>query len=300
MKNIPTTALKPIRSFRSTLPLIATTALFAIVGSVNAGTTIFEDQMDYANTTELRTSWSNLSSAPNLWSTMSFDPTPLNTLTPTPASGNFMSLGNGVAYRDLGQTVTQDWTLSAKVLFSSYQRGLRVVLLDAAGEKGYGFAWASQAPDQYSGNGSIKITKFDDSGYTDWSSFNGFTDYGTTGSDHAVTGYDVLATSGGSQDDATYNTSSWDDMATVTLSWESSSGLLTLSVDGEEMATHTDTEFSSFSSIYLKGNTYAYFDDISVTAIPEPLSTASSIAVCCLLLLVTKRLIRRSRHDSNQ
>ncbi|WPJ97264.1 hypothetical protein SH580_06025 [Coraliomargarita algicola] len=244
------------------IPLLAISIFSAIT---HAETIVLEDDMDYANTSSLRSKWSSINSSPSLASELKFTPLPLSLENPIPISGKFMLLNNGIAYRKLGQTITTDWTLTARVLFSSYRRGLRVFLLNDTGEEGYGFGWSSQNPDQFDGNGSVRITKFQDDDYDSWNTFRGSQDFEAVNSGHPVTGYKVTATPDSDQHNANYDMTNWHDMMTATLTWDASSGQLTLFINGERVSSHQDTEFNRFSSIYLRGNTSAYFDKIVLT-----------------------------------
>ncbi|WPJ97255.1 hypothetical protein SH580_05980 [Coraliomargarita algicola] len=298
MKITPKYTYSNIISMRSlmSLPAFALGSFALFPGMAHAQTTVFEDDMQYANTTELQAVWSSFASSPLSGSLMDFGPAPLDGLNPNPTGNRYMKLANGVAYTDLGQTITQDWTLSVNVLHSDYQRGMRMLLLDADGEAGYGFGWNSGLVNQYGGNGSVSITKFQDTTYSDWSTFNGSADLAIGNSGHAITGYDVTATdetSSSNDDLATYDTENWTGFASISLSWKASTGLLTLSVDGEEIVTHTDTDFSSFSTIYIKGNSSNYIDNILVT-VPEPNGASLVMAITALGAVA---MLRRSRRQ---
>lgn len=260
----------PTPRFRLSAAVLAASVL--LCGLSAQANTVLKDDMNYDSTTALRAAWTKFDgSDPNLGTSVNLSPEPLKDLRPIPAGGSFMSLGNGLVYRNLSSTVTGDWTLSFKVLSTSYSRSATVLLLDSTGTQGYGVSFNTALVDNYSGQGLIGIVKFDNSSYTNWSSFGTGTILASGGSTgHAVTGYDVTQPLTNNQNEATYNTDVWNDFMQVTLSWSSSTGTLVLSVNGTQLATTTDQDFSEFGRIYLRGNSNSYFDAIEVTtAIPE-------------------------------
>ncbi len=264
---------------------------------LNADTTVFSDDMNYADNTEIQAAWSNGLGAPSeVFTQLSFAPTPLSALTPTPASGTVMGLNNGIRYRSLDSTVTQDWTLSFLVLQSSYQRGQGVYLLDSTGSEGYGVIFDGSTVNSYSGEGFLKIMKFDNSTYTDWGSFGIGTQL-VVGieSGHPVLGYAVTAAPDADQNNASYDTGNWQDMLEVTLTWESATGTLTAYAGGVESISTTDTDFSNFDRIYLRGNTKGYFDNLQVTVVPESSATGWVLGGICLGLAGVATWKRRRR-----
>ncbi|WP_309397911.1 PEP-CTERM sorting domain-containing protein [Cerasicoccus maritimus] len=272
--------------------LLPATSAFCLVTlllapQLDAQLTVFSDNMDYVDTAALQSAYSNgFDATPTLATQLTFSPTPLSGFTPTPASGSSMSLGNGVRYRDLSQTVTGDWTLSFLVLSTSYSRGQSIFLLNASGTEGYGVGYQTALVNQFGGEGFVSIRKFDNNSATNWSSFGNGTQLASGGnSGNPVTGYEVTNAPDNNQNNATYDTANWQDMLEVTLTWDSSSGALTAFADGVEQTTITDTDFNSFSRIYIRGNTSAYFDSISVTTVPEPSTTALIVGISCIGLL---------------
>ena len=79
-------------------------------------------------------------------------------------------------------------------------------------------------------------------------------------------------------------------MASFEFYWEKDTELLSISVDGDERLTATDTNFSSFSRIYIKGNVAQYYDDIVVTAIPEP-DTVAFLAMAGAMLVTRRKTL---------
>lgn len=251
---------------------------------VNAQTTVFEDDMEYADTAAMQAAWSNgVGATTERVTQLSFVATPLSSQSPSPASGAVMGLNNGVRYRSLDQTVTDDWTLTYLYLSSSYSRNHSIFLLDSTGTQGYGISFETSSPNAFTGEGFLSINKFDNSTYSDWGTFGTGTVLGS-GSDsgHPITGYEVLTAPDSNQNNATYDTANWQDMMTISLSWESATGTLTATVNGVEQTSETDTDFSSFDRIYVRGNTRGYFDDLQVTVIPEPSASAWLSGILCL------------------
>ncbi len=239
---------------------------------------IFTDSMNYADNAAIQAAWAGgagtLGSNPGVATVTNPDPTPvLDAFNPSPASGSFMTLGNGVRFRELGTTVTDSWTLDVKLLASSYSRSLGVFILNAAGTEGYGLLWNNANPNNNSGNGLVQIREFNNSSYTDYNSFGTGAQIGvSSNSGHAALGYAVTGVDGttpANQNLATYDTSVWQDFLDLSLAWDSGTGQLTLT-GGTAPVVITDTSFSSFSRIYVRGGTTGYFDELSVTVVPEP------------------------------
>lgn len=234
-------------------------------------------------------------------STMPFVPTgtqspALNTL--APMTSNFMSLGNGVVYRNLSMTVTQDWTVDISILGATYSRSFYFLMLDSATNSGYGVWWNGANVNQNSANGSVSIRKLTN---LDTSSYANFTGTGTGGVQNTGTilgsfvnprptgdttttgmfiGYPVTAAPSNAVDAATYDTNNWMGYVDWSLTWSASTGQLSLYANGNLRSQVTDTTFSSFNRLYLKGGTNGLFDDITVTAVPEP-SVAALVGLAC-------------------
>lgn len=237
--------------------------------------TVLSDGMDYANDTELRAVWTNLYANNFVKSTVLYGPTPLAAQSgaDVPASGKYMAMGNGVSYAKLGTAITNDWSLSVKLLHRNYSRSMCIFLLDSTGSEGYGMSWASALVSQYGGNGYYSVRKFNNPSHVDWSSFGAGTDLsGNVQSGHPVTGYAVTNAPTTAQNDASYDTSSWADFVSVRLDWSAATGTLSLYENGSLVKQVIDTDFSSFSRVYLRGNTDAYFDDVELTVAGEALA----------------------------
>lgn len=239
--------------------------------TMSAGTVVLSDSIDYGSAAELQDVWTPLYGSSSLKTQVVYGPAPLAAEADTPASGQFISLANDVSYCDFELTVTNDWSLTAKMLHKNYSRGGGIYLLNSTGTEGYGVFWSSALVSQFGGNGYFSIRKFDNSQHTDWSSFGSGTDLsGTFQTGHPVTGYAVTNAPGTAQDDAGYDTSSWSDFVSIRLDWSAETGMLSLYEDGSLVGQVSDTEFSSFRRVYLRGNTDIYFDNIQVaTTLPS-------------------------------
>jgi hypothetical protein len=238
---------------------------------------VFSDDMNYESSAAMQAAWLPAfgvsgGANPALATNATFTPTNISSQTPAPASGAFMSLANGARYRSLGGTLTGDWSLDVKMLHNSYTRYQSIFLLNEAGTEGYGLAWSGTNVDQNGGRGLVQIVKFSDFSYSDYNSFSGGTTIGgSANSGQPVTGYTVTGTPGGSaQNSATFDTSSWADFLDLRLEWKATTRELTLYSEGVQVRQTTDTDFSEFSRVYVRGNTTTYFDSIVVTTVPEP------------------------------
>lgn len=229
---------------------------------------VFEDSFDgYVDNTALQSVWKNaVSVAPN-----KADLQLISDFTSVP-SGYFATLNsqaiksnNGVNYREIGATITEDFTLVFKMVQSNFSRLNEVGLLNAAGTQGYIVGWNSASATSYNGNGFIQIRKIDLA--STWDNFS------TTGSvissanvnaDHPVMGYVVTSTNPLAYDNE------FAGLAEFKLTWDASTGLLTVYVNGVEKLTAIDTDFASFSRVYIRGNTYGVVDDIKLYIMADP------------------------------
>lgn len=159
----------------------------------------------------------------------------------------YMALNNGVIYTQLRSTLTGDWTLRFKATHSAWQRGLYAGVLNASGTEGYGVLWDSALSSQANGTGFITIRKFDQENEVGWE------DTGTNLSNAVNSGHGALSSP----------------MAEIELKWEAASGKLSARVDGVLVAQVTDSSFSSFRRIYLRGNTTSHFDDVRLQTVFE-------------------------------
>lgn len=217
-----------------------------LAGPACAGTMVFEDGVDSLG------NWTSVNgSAPSLITSGSKTPR-------TP----YMRLGNGVSRAELGQTVTGNWTLSIKVLHENWSRSLWAGVFNAAGTQGYGILWNSSGSTSNSGQGVVSIRKFSLGAEPVWS------DTGTQLTAVVSSGHAALTPP----------------LATVELSWDAASHTLYFLVDGMPRGQITDASYGSFSRLYVRGNTNAYFDDFAFLTETPP----SSAAVANAYNLVTQ------------
>lgn len=272
------------KSGRGVLGLVAVAVgAMASAGVAGADTIVLQDSMSYANEGDMNAAWAGPYGTGGLATVFE---TPIDGATdPTPASGESMRLGNGVVSRSLDQAVTEDWTVEMKMLVSDHQRGVSFWLLNSAGTRGYGFNWDTSNPDQpgsSQGAGYLSIRKFDNAAHADWGSFGGGIDLVTVSGVHPIAGYAVTVATD-NQGTSSFDTGAWLDFMDVKLTWEKDTGTLTLYANGSQVAQTTDQDFDSFDALYLRGNSFGYYDEITVSIVPEPaalgLSTLGAVAL---------------------
>ena len=67
-----------------------------------------------------------------------------------------MRLGNAIMFRELGVTLTEDFTITANVAIAGYSRSLQIGLADSTGA-GYSLQWNASQPTSHSGNGAFVL-----------------------------------------------------------------------------------------------------------------------------------------------
>lgn len=78
----------------------------------------------------------------------------------------------------------------------------------------------------------------------------------------------------------------------ITMTWEATTGAMSIFLDGSSVAatTYTDTSFNSFGEIYLSGNATGYVDSVLLTSnIPEPSTYAAGMGATLLLFAGFRR-----------
>ena len=174
------------------------------------------------------------------------------------ANQNLLVLGNVSVKKDLGQTLTAGWTMDVHVLSNNFSRAQEMALVDSSGN-GYGVMWnTAGAPALYGLVSIVKVTAWTDNSYVNYSPL------AESLGNHDVTGYDVTNTALG----AVTLDSTFRGFAELTLSRQPD-GTLTLWEDGKQLLTTSDTSYTDFSRVVLGGNTFAFYDSLSV-AVPEP------------------------------
>jgi hypothetical protein len=236
--------------------------LFATAtSSAHAAVLVFDETFNYANTAALQAAWTNVNGTGLALGTNSFIPTE-----------PYATTGNGLNSRSLSQTVTESWTLSFDVLQNgTAARGTWVGLFNAAGTQGYGVLWDTTNNTTAYPHGLVTIRKFDLS-----SPISSWSENGTAISSTKDPGHSIQAVA---------------PMADFVLSWNKLTGALSLSVDGTAIVSVNDTSFSSFSQIYVKGNALQYYDNMSVTAVPEP--SAALLLLGAVVVGIGRRMIVR-------
>ncbi len=228
---------------------------------------VFEENFDgYADDAALRAVWQNaVPTTPNnasayVSSSFTSSPSGYSTTLTSQASKH----RNGLNYCELGTTVTEDFTLRFKMIQSNFSRYNMVGLLNADGTQGYAVGWSTASATSYNGNGYVQIKKIDLT--SSWDSFftTGTTISSNMDTGHPATGYAVTGT-----DPVTYD-NTFAGLAQIDMTWDASTGLITVYVNGQEKLSVTDTDFASFSRIYVRGNEYSLVDDIKLTTMSYP------------------------------
>ena len=220
---------------------------------------VFEDNFDYENEAALDAAYP-------IFQTAGGNPVTLG-------GGGYMELGNAIVSHDLGTTLTGDWTLSFKVIHTSYERFTWFAMLNDAGTEGYAFSWNSLTAGEYAGNGSVLIQKQTGaaSAWDDSSVLTALSSAKGSGHNALGTGENPL-------------------MALFEASWDSATSTITLSVDGVEKASITDSSYSSFSQFQIKGNASQYYDNVLITStIPEPSELAVGLGAIALITCAIRR-----------
>tara|TARA_Y100001933_G_scaffold265041_1_gene334560 strand:+ start:51375 stop:54608 length:3234 start_codon:yes stop_codon:yes gene_type:complete len=156
----------------------------------------------------------------------------------------YMKLNNTLVETGMNFPLQQNVQLTVRLRHTTYQRGLWIGIFDESGKQGYAAHWDSSSSTAYGGQGYVNIRKFDLASEIDYWNQSSSIISSNSGSGHLVT-------------DSRF--------ALMQLNWEYKTGKLTLSIDGQVKVTCTDTDFASFSRVYLKGNGDCYFDDVSLT-----------------------------------
>jgi hypothetical protein len=238
--------------------------LFAAHAQADADIVFSEKVDDYQSNGGLRAAWTRANgSAPSICKefTDALPSTPNRSISPS------IKLGNGLSYREIGQELRGSWTLSVDMLHSHYLRGAGIAIIDATGKHGYLLIWDSGKATNNSGKGTFKFYKQDLK--QEWSSWKakgalvkvtsptGST-VGYTNTNHAVIGY-------GTKDGGKTYASDWEGFAHVTISFDADLHKFTVRMDDDVIFTYTDSAFTGFSRVYLRGNSYSYFDNVELS-----------------------------------
>ena len=236
---------------------------------------IFSDDFKYRNADEIKTVWQradknnpNAAHVEMLWA---FEPKVQIGASQKPNHAPVAKLNNGVVYVELDKPVTTSFTLQCQMLMSTYSRTATVAILNAAGTQGYGIRWNSNQPSQFQGQGSIQIVKLDFN--EPWNNWDTRAQPLTTPitSGHPIAGYavtDVDSQKPNNLELASFNRD-WQGFADIELTWNYRTHTLAASVNGRQLAEVVDNDFTSFSRIYLRGNTSMFIDELELTVQPN-------------------------------
>lgn len=257
--------------FNSKLTLAGFGLLLASAGSLFGQTTVFSETFSYASQAALMSVWTKVDttvSTPSIGSNASVADSP------------YLTAPNSLISRSLGTTISSvtDWTLSFDMIHTAYSRGGWVGLFNADGTAGYVALWDS-------GSSSAGPSSFSIRSYSSASALATWNPTLTTLKSLSVTS---------AQQNPIFDATTNSDFVTVTLSWNATSQTLSLmtSIAGTSSVTTTALTGIDVSTIYIRGNTTVYVDNVSVTAIPEPANMAALGGVLGLLFVAGRR--RRS------
>lgn len=190
---------------------------------------------------------------------------------PPPQNGQtVVAFNNASQARNLGVTLTEDFTLTAWVAINGYQRRLQIGLGTVSGAlgdapfddgRGYSVQWNGASPGQFGGNGWFQVYK-----QPSWSAFSpqvnplfasntqGFT---------PPTRYALPAA--GATDPLQYSPSdTFLGYSEIKLTWSNATDTLEVYQDGNLVSSATDSTYSSFNYLFVGGGTRSYFDRIKL------------------------------------
>ncbi|HEY9250508.1 MAG TPA: PEP-CTERM sorting domain-containing protein [Rariglobus sp.] len=251
--------------------------LLLAVPSFSAETPVFSETFDYANQAALMGVWTKVDasvSTPSIGSNAGVSDSP------------YLTSPNSLIKRELGTTISADtsWTLSFDVIHTAYSRGGWIGLFDAAGKNGYVALWDS-------GSGTFTAPATAPSSTFSIRSFS--SDTAIASWNASLTNRGSIAVSGNAKSPI-FNAATNSEFVTVTLSWNADTDqlMMSTSIAGSSTATVSATGID-VASIYIRGNSTVYFDNLLVTAaIPEPATFAGFAGAAVLL---AAGLVRRRR-----
>lgn len=297
---------------RTQAPITAAAAIRIATLAIWIGTAIchaepdalIEDSFDYADATELTAGgWVTVAGTPAVTGEFSFASTASGWMSsdaavrPATQEGfSLMRLANAAVYRQLPQTVRGDWSLTITTAMNAYSRSENIGVTDDAGN-GYSLRWNGTLPTQNQGRGVLSINKL-----TGWAAgtFSNGTIMGSTvvslqfPTAHELPAGYVDANPVPYRDPLLPDEeAAFTGFSTLVLTWSATTGQLSLLQYGDEdfvlLATRTDTQFSSFSRVYIGGGSSSYFDNVTFESLPEP-SAAAPAAIAATALLARKRM----------
>lgn len=290
-------------SWKRRLACLAAMALTWELAAYGRAALILNDHFAYADSTALRVNWLPVTagSLSDFNNTFEFIATGSGFISANPlqrpatiTNQTLIGFNGRSAYRELGQTVNQDFTLTAYVGINAYARTIQIGVGNSAGA-GYSVGWNATSPTSNSGNGLISIRE-----QTSWTNAPG-----------AATGTLLTSMTGGSPPTryalpnpitagtdspqaVNYSPSSvFLGYSELKLTWEASTGTLQLFQDGALKGSIVDTTYNSFTRVYMGGGLRSYVDLVTLDVVPEPASL--SLGALAALAAVAGRRARKSR-----
>lgn len=266
---------------------LAASALLAAAAAAPAAVVLQDDFSSYADNAAVQAAWNgsgitlNNAYTPDIrfsntdWS-LSGTPQEIT----LPSTAGFV---NGVIWRPLSSTVTNDFSLRFKLISTTYSRTHKIAIMDASGLNGYAIAWNVQNVNQFTGKGAIAVYEYINAAVgtstpaadVRLTASNLNTGHWATGAEFTYEG--TVATYQGIVNPV---------MADIELKWFKNEelasspgvkGVFRLYVDNVLKAEFADNSVSSFSRLYITGATHGVFDDIVVDAVPEPALLAPAL-----------------------
>ncbi|EIP98378.1 hypothetical protein OpiT1DRAFT_02834 [Opitutaceae bacterium TAV1] len=246
------------------LPLLAFAIAFASTQKATASIIVFEDSFNY-------TGWNTGDNRMNaVWTKyIGGDPVIGDGSSTSGFPDTYLSVANRGVYVDLPNALTTDWSLSVTMISSLYGRYSWFGLTDGTGQNGYYVGWDTALITQYNAQGRIGIGEMSNA-------TPGYANPGTVA---------TYVTSGAI---AAVENSNFSSLASVTLTWIAATHTLQLYVNDVLKQTVVDDSVTSFSRIYLTGNT-AYYGEVVLTTVPEPSSVAIIFAAIILGICTFKK-----------
>lgn len=260
---------------------------WAAIASCAFAFDVINEDFNYAN-------WDAMHAASPNWSRIVYSPS---------ASPSFYSLGEsnyaiGLSNRGIQQnfgkaiTLTENFDLTARVAMNNYQRSFYILITSAPDTEGkisgYGILWNTSLITNNNAQGAVSLQKISS---VSESSLGVQTTGGTNFGSSVVSGFAILNNDPAGASSGALNPSSSNQFSTIRLTW-SSDGALNLYLGSNSVAAISiqDTSFSSFSNIYISGNSSAFLDQLTLTTtaspVPEP-GTWTLIVGAGMLLLAT-------------
>lgn len=197
---------------------------------------IFQEEFTYSSSEQMEAIWESVTS-------LGGKPIDIGTNVDV-ASAPYAKIGNVIVANQLPETVRTDWKLTFQMLHTKAVRDAWVGLFDSDGKNGYTVVWRSGPPGTTGlNNGVVAIEKFQN---INWSGKDAWHTRGEKLTEYANPGH----------------ISTELPLARFELSWSHQTGTLTLSVDGQDLASTQDHDITDFSRIMIRGNGTVLFDSL--------------------------------------